>query len=344
MKILVAGSFKYDFYDEACASALEQLGHDVTRFAWQRYYGTGLVSRIQQRWLIGYGITALNKDLYRLAVKSNPDVVFVTRGVAIWPSTLKAIKEDTGAMLVSNNNDDPFGGDKGSRLWKYFVDSIPLYDLHFVFRAINIPEYQKHGAKSVELLLPYYLPDLHYPIMLSSDDLTRSCDLVFVGHAKSDNRLAYLRALVDGGFNLRIYGWHWNRLAKHESWLSGHYFPPVWGLDYTRVIRAAKIALVFFTERNRDTYTRRSFEIPAIGTCMLSQRTVDMLHMFREDVEASYFSSALELLEKSKMLLENEKLRAEISHRARIRLLELRASVYDRMSQMMASVIAHGAL
>lgn len=342
MRILVAGSFKYSIYDEACAHALEGLGCEVIRFPWQPYYGNGLLARVQQKWLTGPGIYRLNKDIRTLAREVRPDVVLVTRGVPLWSMTLSQIKRDTQAILVSNNNDDPFGQDFGKPLWRHFIKAIYQYDIHFVFRGVNIAEYEQYGAKSVYVLMPYYVPELHFPVSLTVEEIKRfSCDIVFVGHAKDDARIIFLQALADQRFDFRLYGWHWDRLFSKYSWLREKSYPPVWEFDYNRVISAAKIGLVFFTRGNRDTYTRRVFEIPAIGTCMLSERTEDMGKMFREGSEAVYFSMPSELVQRAGDLVKDHEERNRIAQNAKQRLHELKASVYDRMRQVLAIVENH---
>ncbi len=337
MKILVAGSFKYPLYDEACANALEKLGCEVLRFRWQRYYGNGIFAKMQQRWLTGPGIVKLNSDILHFAQKHQPNLIFITRGVPIWPETLRKVKKYTNTSLISYNNDDPFGGDVGKDLWKYFIKSIPLYDWHYVFRELNISDYIASGAKGVDLLLPYHVPDYHFPIQLTEvDKQGYPNDVVFVGHAKRDSRLSLLKQLIEEKQSIRIYGWNWDKLETKNPWLKGTHRPPVWGLEYTRTIRAAKIALVFFSENNRDTYTTRSFEIPAIGTCMLSQRTNDMLRFFREDIESAYFSSPEELNVKVKTLLSDNNLRDMLAENGRKRVVELKATVDDRMASVLA--------
>ncbi len=79
----------------------------------------------------------------------------------------------------------------------------------------------------------------------------------------------------------------------------------------------AKVALCFLSTLNQDTYTRRNFQIPAMKTAMLCQYTDDLASLFKPDLEAVYFSSKVELLNKLKILIFDEHLRKSLS-RSRI--------------------------
>ena len=94
-----------------------------------------------------------------------------------------------------------------------------------------------------------------------------------------------------------------------------HFAPivPVEGDNYTKALCGAKICLAFLSKLNRDTYTRRCFEIPACGRVMLAERTEDLQKMFKEDEEACFFSSNEELLEKVQWLLANPERREAIA-------------------------------
>ncbi|MBN1426803.1 MAG: glycosyltransferase [Anaerolineae bacterium] len=338
-RILLAGSFKYDFYEAALAQAFERLGHEVIKFRWEPFYGEGLIARLRKRWLIGRAFQHLGEAFVRCGYDTRPDVIFVQRGVVFGPSILRKIKDRVQAPLVSYNNDDPFGHQAQMRLWRNFVACIPLYDLHFVYRNINVSEYYEHGAQRVEVLLPYYIPELHYPIDLTpqqQDEL--ATDVIFVGNPQDKERVRYFDALVTAGIKLKVYGMGWQHYLRLHPELEGAIYPAVWGIDYTYAMRAAKLALALFSKTNRDTYSRRAFEIPAIGTCMVSQRTTDMQGFFREDVEAAYFSNFEELVDKVQQLLQDDARRCQLAHQARTRVTTIGASVDDRVRQILSAV------
>jgi hypothetical protein len=77
----------------------------------------------------------------------------------------------------------------------------------------------------------------------------------------------------------------------------------VWGEEYATAIQAAKVCLGLLSKGNRDLHTRRSVEVPALGGLLCAERTSEHLDLFREDVEAVFWSDATECAEKCAALL-----------------------------------------
>src|SRR5208282_6242884 len=76
--------------------------------------------------------------------------------------------------------------------------------------------------------------------------------------------------------------------------------------EYVRAIQCAKICLGLLSKGNRDLHTTRSLEIPAIGSLLLAERTVEHEMLYREDEEAVFWSDADECAEKCFALLADE--------------------------------------
>ncbi len=339
MRVLLAGAWGRSVYEEACARALSNLGVEVIPFRWSRYF-SGLVGRAEAKYLLsGPRTIRLNRDLIRETTAAQPDVVFVWRGGHIFPETLRRIREGTNARLVSYNNDDPFspvwraGPLHWRRLWHRFIATIPHYNLHFVFRERNVGEFRSAGAGSVEILLPYYVPDLHDPCLYTGAELEPyRCDVVFIGNYEPV-RLEYVRALVNAGLDVRLFGfakyWSQNRLGS----LSSKFNPvrPLYGRQYGAALAAARVALCCFSRLNRDDCTTRVFEIPACGSVLLSERTPAVERLFRENEEAVYFDSATELVAKARALLRRADQGRAIAEAGRRRCLAGGHSSVDRM-------------
>ena len=92
--------------------------------------------------------------------------------------------------------------------------------------------------------------------------------------------------------------------------------------------------MCFFSKLNRDTYTRRCFEIPATGTLLLSEYSDDMTTIYRAGKEADYFSSKEELIEKIKLYVENDSFRRQVAACGNRRVVEDGHDIVSRMSKV----------
>jgi hypothetical protein len=108
----------------------------------------------------------------------------------------------------------------------------------------------------------------------------------------------------------------------------------VWGREYNAALCGAKIALCFLSKLNRDSYTRRCFEIPASGTMLLSERTTDLETLYDAGKEADYFSTPHELVEKLELYLRNDDIRKAVAAAGHKRVMADGHDVVSRMRIM----------
>lgn len=333
MKILIAGDY-YNFdYEEACVLALQKMGHEVVRFKFKDYFGNFL-GKIEYHLCISiWQGRRLNIDLFDFIIKSNPEITLIWRGTLIRESTLKKILISSNTLLCSYNNDDPFspyyfsGNLHQRRIWNYFIGTIPYYDINCVFRAHNIKEYQDHGSKNTYLLKPYFIPEYVSKIIKRLPVY----DVIFIGHCEPD-RLEIINFLLENGVKVKIFGDNWDThvLKNYEEPIN-----IIRGKDYFQAIADAKICIAFLSKINRDVYTIRSFEIPSVGSLMLSERTDELLSFYKEDKEAVFFTSKEEALKKVKWLLANEDIRAKIGIDGQRRAFKSKYDIESRMLELL---------
>lgn len=330
MRILVVGDWHSELHEEPVCHALEEIGHDVLRFPWHQYFrpaaawprparaAQSMALRAQNKYLLGPAFKRMNRELVRAATQGRPDLIFVYRGTHVAARSLTAVRRalpDT--VIVGYNNDDPFGPGQPRLLWRHFLRGLPDYDVALAYRQHNLAEFQQHGARSVRLLRSWFVPERNHPVTLSEGDRQRfETDVVFVGHYEADGRLELLESIVRHGHRLRLFGpgYDWDPVLARSKWLREHIpVELVWGEDYNKALCGAKVALCFFSRLNRDTYTRRCFEIPATGTMMLSEHSDDMAQMFASGREADFFRSERELGDKLRLYLSDHSLRARVA-------------------------------
>lgn len=345
--MMIAGAWQWPVYEKACADALTGLGTDIIRFCWADYFKGPFGSVQEAIPFPGPALFKLNRAIVNVAKEEKPEIVLVWRGTHILPKTLRAIKSQVGATLVSYNNDDPFGPAVHGHVpwrhhfrWRQYLKSVPEYDLHFVYRNINVPEILQKGAQQACVLMPYFIPEINRPVEISENELRKyACDIVFVGHYEPDGREQYLRALVEAGLHVRLFGGgYWTRQVLGNLYDYFASIVPAEGEDYAKALCGAKMCLAFLSKMNRDAYTRRCFEIPACGRLLLCERTRDLQGMFTEDKEAVFFSSPDELVNKALWLRDRPE---EIGRIAQAGMRRVHADGHDvtsRMRQMLKKI------
>lgn len=338
-KILFVADLQSKF-QSGMLKALQSLGWGVEKFSWQNYIPKSIWGKVQAKYLFGPAIERVNEALIEECNSVKPDVVFIYKGIYVWPQTITQLKHYT-RLVVSYHPDNPFGNYNADYAKRYrikrntllskvltyeksfylhrrvdnFMKAIPSYNINFVPRVENIGEYQSAGAREVRLLLRYYIPELHRPIEPTEDDLKRfESDVIFIGHFEPDHRTECLEALLEAGVRVRLFGTGWDYyLSSRLKEAFGTSIRPLDGEEYVKALCASKIALCFLSKLNKDTSTIRSFEIPACGTLLLSERTDEMNELFEEDKEAVYFSDKEELVQKVQLLLKEPEKRKAIA-------------------------------
>jgi spore maturation protein CgeB len=351
MRILVVGDWHSELHEEAVYGALTALGHEVLRFPWHQYFTRPggrrsllyPVYRAQYKYMWGPVVDRLNADLAALVEASRPDAVFIYRGTHVQAQTLARMRRAVpDAVLVGYNNDDPFSPLYPGWMWRHFKAGIPLYDLVLAYRHRNLAELEAAGAKRVGLLRSWFMPQRNHPVELDSEQRASfGSDVVFVGHYEDDGRIEYLEEIARRGWNLRLFGppRDWAAPLAKSSLLSGHLpLSFVSGERYNLALAGAKVALCFFSRLNRDTYTRRCFEIPASGTVMLSSYSDDVAGLFAPDREAVYFQSVPEMAGKLERLLGDDAWRQGIAAAGLARVWQDGHDVQSRMLSVVEQV------
>ena len=125
-----------------------------------------------------------------------------------------------------------------------------------------------------------------------------AADTIFAGGADSD-RVHYMVALAQAGLNVALYGGYWTRFSETKAYSRGHADPQT----LRKAIGGAKTALCLVRQANRDGHSMRTFEVPAIGACMLVEDTEDHREIFGEEGKAVvYFNNIDQLIEKARWL------------------------------------------
>ena len=336
LRMVLAGAWRFRFYEEALAAGIRANGVEVIPFKSSDFLGRDLWSRIENKMLWGPSTVRLNHALQRFIAETSPGGLFLHRPTHLFRSTLQLIlKKTPGLRVVTHNHDNPFQDGRRWTLWRHYHRTARLAHVNFVDRPADVALAQRMCLPNPQIMLPYYVEGLHRPLDEIPPDFRN--DVVFVGHYEPDGRVEPLNYLARQGVSVRIYGAPWEK-ASLDPALRQSPIRSAYGEDYVRAVAGAKIALVFLSGWNRDVYTTRCFEIPACGTAMVAPRTRELQALYREGEEAVYFDSKEELLAKVRWLLEDDEARNRIANAGRQRCLRDGHSNVHRGAQIIEAL------
>jgi spore maturation protein CgeB len=255
-----------------------------------------------------YYYRKFNYDLYLHTRKYQPDVILVTQGLYINPETLQKIKSDTKALLINYATDDPFNPKISN---PDLVACIPIYDIYACTKRRIITDIKNQGCRSVVYVQFGFDPEVHY-VQCPNDpfDISKySSELLFIGGADQDRVPIMQEIITELNLNLHLYGIYWNREKSLKKYYRGFALEDV----FRKAHAGTKIGLCLVRKANRDGHTMRSFEIPACGAFLLTDRTDEHQEIFREDRDAVFFGDVTELKEKIRFYLNHEDLRNKIA-------------------------------
>jgi spore maturation protein CgeB len=236
--------------------------------------------------------------------------------------------------------DDPWNP---GRMASWFLGALRHYDHVFSPRQANLDDLKRHGCAAVSYLPFAYYEEIHLGSCGEPDIAAKERpDIVFVGGGDSD-RVPYMTALIEAQFNVRLYGGYWERFPETQRNACGLIDPR----EARRVTAGANIALCLVRRANRDGHVMRSFEIPAMGGCLLAESTAEHRDLFGEEGQAVlYFEDIPELVQKARWLLDHPEERQRLRAAAH-RLITSGGHTYrDRLRSMLAysALAADGAV
>jgi spore maturation protein CgeB len=285
---------------------------------------------------LGAPISALNRELlgFVRALAAGITHVWIDKGRWMRAETLEEIKLVTGAKLVHFTLDSQLL-DNRSRL---FNGAIPVYDCLITTKSFEVEAYRRLGAKRVLLTIQGF-DERFFPREPSPTHIERyGSDVVFVGHCQP-HYARLLRAVSDADVKLRIWGPGWARYARRHAWARPYVCGDgIWGDDYPIVLSCAKIGLGLLSKRIPETSTTRSFEIPASEILLLAERTDEHERLFTEGLEAEYFASESELIEKLRCYLASDAERVRIAKAGRGRCVRDRYACRETLKTLLSEI------
>lgn len=335
MRILAVSQNWQGANDYSYVRAFRRAGHSVLVVSDQDFVPTGWRNRalrLARRIVLPILVDDYQTALIDEATRFRPDILFIYKGIYVKAETIARIKR-LGATAVNVYPDIGFSSQS-----PYLEAAMGQYDFVFTTKAFRIPYMKdKLGVQNVAFMPHAIDPEIHHARPLEADELTRyASDVAFIGtwSPKKGALLEHLRQKLPD-IDLKIWGNQWERASPVLAGsLQGG---SIIGVEYSKAIQAAKIVLAPLVESQADSTqgdetTSRTFEIPAVGSFMLHERTEEAESYFAEGSECEMFGSNEELVEKVRHYLSSDRERNLIAEAGHLRTQRSDYSFDDRVS------------
>ncbi len=285
-------------------------------------------------WLRGHrpaDLAGFSQRVLNVAEEFGADIVIATGLAPLDVACISALRQKQ-TITVNYSTDDPWNPRQRGR---WFLDTLPHYTAIFTPRRSNVSDFSSHGCKNVYYLPFAYEPSLHFverPTV--EEEKNFAADVVFAGGADRE-RLPLLKALIETGLRVDLYGAYWGREPATRARWKGHAEPQT----LRKAIAAAKVCPCLVRRANRDGHAMRSYEVPAIGGVILAEATDDHKEMFGEE-GALYFRDIPEMITKAKWLIAHQADARQMAECARVRVTAGPNTYRDRLETILAMCLS----
>lgn len=263
------------------------------------FYGTSRIMRsLGFRFKAGPLIRNINDYIQSTIKYSTYELIWIDKGVFIRHQTITLLREKTG-RLVHFTPDMAFFANQS----KLFNQSIAYYDFVITTKSCEIDLYKKRLAENEFIFTTQgFDKNTHKPFCSFEE---KDNAVVFIGLAEP-HRLELAEFLVDNDIVLKLAGKGWKSfVAKYKENPNLRFLgDAVFKEDYSKLISSSILGLGLLSKRFPEMYTTRTFEIPACGTALLTERNTEIESFFTEN-EVIFYDTTADLVEKIKYYQSN---------------------------------------
>jgi spore maturation protein CgeB len=301
-KVLIVGQTpELGRTEEVYGRGFSAFGCEVQHFTWKDAKPSILPGSLLDRvaWRAAWQPLAklANQKLLETASQFQPDLTLVISPLLLHPNSILAIKH-YGPVFVFFTDNPLDSHHTHSNSW--VQRGLPLWDTALIWSQELVDRLLDKGAKKA-FFHPFCCDiEYHFPKLQPNTVY----DVAFIGNwDASRKREQYLKAI--SVYRLGLWGSkYWNTHCKEPA-LKGLCQGMCSYREIPEILGSAKMGLNLLRPQNEEGHNIRTYEIPAAGRLMLSERSSALLKLFAEDIEAVYFSSPEELTQKVEYLLRN---------------------------------------
>jgi spore maturation protein CgeB len=293
-------------------------------------YGGTILNRLAMRIMKRSGLWSRRVLNELRGNASNEAIVILFNLAGLSEPDIRLLSQIQNVRLVGYFSDSPFGMPPKER--GLVFKCLPLFQTVVTFARGLVPVFYQFGAKQV-LRIPFGY--CRYTHLANPREVAVSAsNRVYYFGTWTPSIEPWLEHLLS--FDLAIEGTHWKNARNRELKRLGAKRHPAMGAEMRRAVRDAAVVVNFVRAQHGCFHSMKTFELPAMGACVVSNRTEEQLEFFRENVDMMFFDTPEEMVDKVRYLLANP----DITQRMRISALSaVKGNSYHDRAKFLLNLI-----
>lgn len=257
-----------------------------------------LVRSLGWRLKRGPMIGRINRYVVEHLPADRQQLIWCDKAVFITPETTKILR-DRSERLAHFTPDPAFSYHR-SRL---FFASLRFYDFLVTTKRYELASYEEHldpSRQKVIYITQGYDDNIHKP----RTPFDEKRGVVFVGHFEK-NRAEIIAELLADKIPVVLAGIGWDGFAaRHHQDCLTYLGSGIFGEEYAKVISSAQFGYGAVSKWIPELHTTRTFEIPACGTALLTEKNEEIASFYRDD-EAIFYKDTADMISKIRYYMDH---------------------------------------
>jgi spore maturation protein CgeB len=275
-------------------------------------------------------ISLVNKFITK-QLKPKYDLIWVDKAIFITPKTTRILRERT-TKLVHFTPDTAFFDNYSN----YFVKSLTYYDNIITTKSFDLANYLKLIPEEKLILATQgFNKGLHKPMHSFVDKVF---GVTFIG-LWEPSREKLVENLLENDILVYLAGKKWNAFVSKMNNNSLNYLGEgLFSDKYVEAISKTNFSIGLLSKKFPELHTTRTFEIPACGTALITEKNQETASFFKED-EVIFYENEKQLIEKLKYFKENLDELASITQNGMNKVIEAGFDYHSILSTLLKKVL-----
>lgn len=242
------------------------------------------------KWKVGPLVFKINQQIINQTKGEMYDLIWVDKGVYLYPRIVKGLRKKT-KRLIHYTPDTAFLENQS----RHFYKSMHLYDYFITTKSFEIVNYENLVSKEKIYFTPQgFNKSLHKPKHQYDEKIF---GVAFIGLCEP-HREHVVKTLLDNNIPVYVAGQNWQSFISKVNNPNLHYLGEgLFAEDYVNAISKTMFSIGLLSKKFPELHTTRTFEIPACGTALITERNEEVDEFYSDD-EVIKYSSLKEMVDK----------------------------------------------